>query len=244
MTGLPVASDRPAGRTGIGTRTLASFAVGLSAALAIVGLGLAAVAGPWYIGGALDRAGSAAILDLPAAEVHALSASVVEELFLGPGSFAQTVTGSDGRPVAFFGRLEASHLRDVQLLARILVLASLAAAIVVAVAIASAGRETWAWRAVARGAGALAVGLVVVGLAFAVAFEPAFTAFHLLFFPGGNWSFDPREARMVQLYPPAFWAELVLVFAAGALVFAVAVWAFARRRAGATPGAERMRANA
>ncbi len=82
-----------------------------------------------------------------------------------------------------------------------------------------------------RGAAGLAVGVALVGGFFAVAFEPAFTIFHLIFFPGGNWNFDQREARMVQLYPPPFWDELVLVFAALTLGLALTAWALARRRA-------------
>ena len=92
-----------------------------------------------------------------------------------------------------------------------------------------AGRAPWSSRAVARGAAGLAVGVTLAGAFFAVAFEPAFTLFHLIFFPGGNWSFDPREARMVQLYPTPFWEELVLVFALLAVGIAVLTWAFARR---------------
>jgi hypothetical protein len=231
MTGIPLASDRSAARADVAIPAAASAAVTLSAALVIVGLGLAVVASPWYIDGALDRAGSPAILGMSPAQAHALSAQVVAELFAGPGTFAQTVAGPDGRPVAFFGSLEASHLRDVQVLARLLVLASLASAVLLAGVLVRAGGRAWPWRAVARGAGGLALGLVLVGLAFAVAFEPAFTAFHLVFFPGGNWAFDPREARMVQLYPPAFWAELVLAFGTSAVAIAALVWAYARRRA-------------
>lgn len=231
MTGLPLATDRPADRVRVGARDLAAFAVALSTAFGLIGLALAVVANPFYLDGALDRAGSPAILALPPDEVHAISASVVGELFVGPGTFAQTVSGPGGGPTRFFGSSEAAHLRDVQFLARMLALAVIAAVMVLGIAAARSGGSAWVWRAIGRGAASLAAGLTAAGVFFAVAFEPAFTLFHLVFFPGGNWAFDPREARMVQLYPTPFWEELVLVFAASAAGLALLVWALARGRA-------------
>jgi integral membrane protein (TIGR01906 family) len=231
MTGLPFASDRAAERTRAIPRPLASIAVAFATVFVLIGLAGIVVATPWYLDGALDRAGSARILALPPEEVHAISNSVLAELFFGPGTFAQTMSGPDGAPVPFFGPSEAAHLLDVQVLARALVLFVLIAVVTLAVALARAGREAWTWRAISRGAAGLAVGVTLAGAFFAVAFEPAFTLFHLIFFPGGNWSFDPREARMVQLYPTPFWEELVLVFAVLALGVAILTWLFARRRA-------------
>ena len=231
MTGLPLASDRAAERTGSVSQALASISVVFATVFVLIGLAGIVVATPWYLDGALDRAGSARTLALPPEEVHAISNSVLAELFFGSGTFAQTMTGQDGAPLPFFAPAEAAHLRDVQVLARGLVLLVLIAAVTLTVAFVRAGREPRTWRAVSRGAAGLAVGVTLAGAFFAVAFEPAFTLFHLIFFPGGNWSFDPREARMVQLYPTPFWEELVLVFALLALGIAVLTWVLARRRA-------------
>jgi len=231
MTGLPLATERPAERDHVRMAALAPLLAAVSTAFVVIGLAGIVVASPWYLDGALDRAGSAANLGLPAGEVHALSRSVLAELFVGPGAFAQTVSAPDGTRVPFFGADEAAHLRDVQLLARLLVVIVIAAAVSLAAGLAQAGGQAWTWRAISRGAAALAVGLTGAGVLFAVAFEPAFTLFHVIFFPGGNWSFDPREARMVQLYPTPFWEEVVLVFAILAVGLALLVWAAARRRA-------------
>lgn len=231
MTGLPLATDRPADRAGIGASALAFAAVALSSALTIAGATLALWASPLYFDGALDRAGSAAILGLPPDEIHELSHSVWAELLIGPGTFAQTVTGSDGAPVTFFGPAEAAHLRDVQLLLRLFIGAVTGAVAVLAAAVVRSGERRWIWRAVAHGAGGLAVGVAAAGIFFAFAFEPAFTLFHLLLFPGGNWSFDPGVARMVQLYPTQFWEETTTVYAGLAVALAVLTWAVARRRA-------------
>ena len=72
---------------------------------------------------------------------------------------------------------------------------------------------------------------VVIGALFLVAFDAAFTLFHEIFFPGGNWSFDFATERLVQLYPIPFWQEATTVI--GGIVIAVSglVWWVARRRA-------------
>jgi Protein of unknown function (DUF1461) len=235
MTGLPqtevLLGDRPAERETTSARAVAAFSVAISTALVVIGLAGLIIATPWYLDGALDRAGSPAILGLSPDVTHAISWSTETELFFGSGAFAQTVIGPGGTPTRFFGASEAAHLRDVQLLARSLVVLILAGALVFALALARGQRQSWTWRAISRGAAGLAVGVTLVGGFFVVAFDAAFTLFHLIFFPGGNWSFDQREARMVQLYPPPFWDELVLVFAALTLALAIVVWALARRRA-------------
>jgi hypothetical protein len=231
LTSVPLVTERPAERAAAGRSALAALTVSLAAALAAAGIAFAVWIGSPYFDGALDRAGSAAILGLPPAEVHALSRSVVTELFVGDGEFAQTIGGPGGQPQRAFSATEASHFRDVQVLARLLSVAILVALAILVVGVVRAGRQRWFWGAVARGAKGLAVGLVIVGIVFAVAFEPAFTLFHLIFFPGGNWSFDPQVARMVQLYPTPFWEEVVIVYALLAVGLAVVLWAVSRARA-------------
>ncbi len=65
----------------------------------------------------------------------------------------------------------------------------------------------WFWRAVARGAAGLAIGAAVVGAAFFVFFDTAFTLFHELFFAAGTWGFDPATDRLVQRFPYPCWTE-------------------------------------
>ena len=225
---VPFAPHAPAGavRTGF----LPRLAVALATAIAILGATIALVAEPLYLDGALDRAGSARNLGVTAAEARAISESVVLELVAGPGSFTQTMTGPDGARVRVFVASEASHLRDVRTLLLLVVAAVLASGAVLVVG-AGRVRGAWFWRAVARGAAGLALTLLAVGVFFAVAFDAAFTLFHLVAFPGGNWSFDPSTERMVQLYPTAFWQEVTVVLAVLAIGLAAATWLLARRRA-------------
>ena len=77
----------------------------------------------------------------------------------------------------------------------------------------------------------LAVGAVVIGSAFAIAFDQAFTIFHDLLFPAGNWEFDPATDRLVQLFPYDFWTETSVAIAVVGLLLTLATWAFARRMA-------------
>jgi hypothetical protein len=77
-------------------------------------------------------------------------------------------------------------------------------------------------RAMARGGGAaalavardgsLAAAAVVAGLGVAsiVAFEPLFLLFHQLFFPQGNYLFDPATSNLVRLYPDWYWEGITL----------------------------------
>jgi integral membrane protein (TIGR01906 family) len=100
--------------------------------------------------------------------------------------------------------------------------ALLAALLLAAVAAASRGRR-WFWRAMATGARILAVGVVVVGIAFALFFDAAFELFHEVFFPAGTYSFDARTERLVQLFPDQFWSETSVAIAGAILVLAVLV---------------------
>jgi integral membrane protein (TIGR01906 family) len=50
-------------------------------------------------------------------------------------------------------------------------------------------------------------------------FDSAWESFHEVIF-SGNWRFNPVTDRLIQIYPPAFWQEIV--FLIGLLVVAEA----------------------
>jgi uncharacterized membrane protein len=84
---------------------------------------------------------------------------------------------------------------------------------------------------VRSGALALAGGVTVLGIVAAVAFEPAFEVFHRLFF-AGNYSFDPRTDRLVQIFPAQLWFETTIAVGVGIAALALVVaWASGRRAA-------------
>ncbi|HEY8168225.1 MAG: DUF1461 domain-containing protein [Candidatus Limnocylindrales bacterium] len=181
---------------------------------------------PLYLHGALDRAGSAGLLGVSVAEAHALSDATIGELVLGPGTFDVPFRGG-----SFYDAAEASHLRDARTVLGGLLVVAGGSLIVLAVALARSRRTARTWRAMAAGAGTLVVAFVVIGLAFALAFDAAFTLFHEIFFPAGNWAFDPATQRLVQLYPIPFWQEVTLVLGAVILIAGTSLWWLARRRA-------------
>ena len=91
-------------------------------------------------------------------------------------------------------------------------------------------------RAIGLGGAATAIGVVVIGIVGLIAFEPLFELFHRVFFPGGNWAFDPRTEHLVQLYPYAFWQLIAAGLGIVAGVLGIITWAVARWVAGPATG--------
>ncbi len=204
--------------------------------MAIIALAVLPLLTPWFIHPALDAAGSAERLAMTAAQSHTFSDRSVGELVLGPGAF--DFTAPDGRP--FYDVDERRHLSDARTLLGIFLIAGgLGLIAIAALSRVRAGRAE-VWLTVARAGAVTAVGVVVVGIVALVAFDSLFTLFHQVFFPGGNWSFDPSSQRLVQLYPFGFWQ--IAAGALGALVFLLGLgtWLLGRwaaRRSGASSAA-------
>lgn len=206
--------------------SLAGVAVSVATALGILAGAVLLVLPPFVLHPLLDAAGSATFLGVTSAEAHRSSDLTVTELLLGPGTFAFAGPGGG----TLFDALEASHLRDARaLLFGFLAVAALAI-VLVALHLLRAPRGA-AWRRVARGGGGLTAGILVLGAVALLAFEPAFESFHRIFFPGGNWAFDPGSQRLVQLYPLPFWRYVSALVGAIAAVLGAATWWWGRRRA-------------
>ena len=71
-----------------------------------------------------------------------------------------------------------------------------------------------------RTAGLIGTAALALALTFAVAFEPAFLAFHAVFFPPGTFLFEPGS-NLITLFPDGFWFDASL--AAGATIFLSAI---------------------
>lgn len=77
--------------------------------------------------------------------------------------------------------------------------------------------------AVAAGSGVLVVIGGVIGIGVLFFFDAAFLLFHRVFFAQGNFTFDPRTQRLVQLLPDQFWTESVTAVALVGFAIAVLV---------------------
>lgn len=150
--------------------------------------------------------------------------------------WSRYVTGGSSEPPRFgsplFSDDEYRHMADVR---RVFDAAKLAVPLSLVVLVvrlrrsrARSPREMWAL--VRRGA-LTAAGLVaLVGAVAAVAFEPLFLLFHRVFFPQGNYLFDPATSNLVRLYPDWYWEGLTLRIGATFLALALALAAFAAAR--------------
>jgi hypothetical protein len=193
--------------------------------LAIIALAVLPLLTPWFIHAALDAAGSAERLGVTAAQAHALSDRSVEELVLGPGTFA--IAAPDGTPL--YDASERSHLADARTLLGIFLIAGGLGIVFIGATLArGAARRPAVWRTVAAAGLATASVVLVLGAVSVVAFDPLFTLFHQVFFPGGNWSFDPGSQRLVQLYPFAFWQIAAAALGVTVLLLALGTWLLGR----------------
>jgi len=211
-------------------RRIASVGVAVSTALAIVAAVLLVLTTPLYMHPALDQSQSAAYLGTVPATARQLSDLTIHELYAGPGTFAFSWTPG-GVVQPFYDAAEIQHLQAVHVvLFGFLALAAIGVLLLM-VGLATVRGAAWFWRAMARGAISVASALLVIGVFAAVAFEQAFTLFHEIFFPGGDWSFDPATEHLVQLYPTAFWELTAGVLVGASVLIGLVVWWFARRRA-------------
>jgi len=179
---------------------------------------------PVWVGFDQNRNDVSGLTGYSPAQVEQITGSILSDLVFGPPNFDVTANGA---PV--LDLRERSHMADVRTVLLGLGFAALVAAVLLAlVGVASRGRR-WFWLAAAAGARVLAVGVIVVGLAFAVFFDQAFSMFHEIFFAPGTYSFDPRTEKLVQLFPDQFWSETSVALAATVLVLAIVVAVIGRR---------------
>ncbi len=149
---------------------------------------------------------------------HTTGATV--ELELGPlleehRVWSTYVTGGISDPPApgrFYTADEISHMSDVRGVfdgAKLLIPAGL---FVMAIRLQRARtRSAEAMlRLIRDGAVAAGITIAAIGIVAAFAFEQAFLLFHQVFFPQGNFLFDPATSNLVRLYPDWYWQGVTL----------------------------------
>lgn len=210
-----------------------SVAVALATAVVLVAVAILPFLSPAWVGFEQGRTGVAALTGYSASEVQTVTNAILADLVIGPPDFDVMV-----KRFEVLTEAERSHMRDVRsVFAAFYAAAALALVVVVAAfGLARRGSPGWtradAWRAARRGAIGLGLGVVVVGVVAAVAFDAAFELFHRVFFPGGNFAFDPRTSRLVQLFPFEFWFETTIAVGATIVLLAVVTaWLGSRRLA-------------
>ncbi len=193
-----------------------ALAFGASMAVLILLVGPLLLFNPWFTSALQARHGVADAFDTSRGEVDRVTGEILADLY-ADGSFDAALAG--GEPL--LDDSERSHMHDVSRLVRILAGVALAAA---AVAVASAivlrreRRRTGLILLVASGG--VGVAALLLAGTFAAAFEPAFLAFHEIFFPPGTYLFA-EGSNLITLFPQGFWFDAAL--AAGATIILAAL---------------------
>ena len=206
--------------------TIAGALVSIATVIAIVGLTIALFFNPVWIEFAQERADVPALTGYTREQVRAATGSILADIFVGPPVFAVAVAN---QPV--LGETERSHMVDVHQVVRMFAALVAIAVLALVVTVWPNRRRAWVWRAVVRGSTALALAGVVIGVAVVFFFDAAFLAFHLVFFPQGNFLFDPRTQRLTALFPEQLFTETAIALTLSGIAAAVMVMFLARRAA-------------
>lgn len=191
---------------------------GLSLAVIIVLLGPLVLFNPLFTSALQVRHDVAAELGTTQAEVERVTGSYLADIYLD-GDFGASLDGQG----PLLDESERSHMTDVSRLVRLL-----AGILILALVVAGV---TGAWlrherrrqgRIMLIAAGAVGAAAVVLAAIFAVAFEPAFLAFHRLFFRPGTYLFA-TGSELIVLFPQPFWFDAALLAGAAIVLGAVVV---------------------
>ncbi len=207
---------------------LAALVVGVATALVVVAVAILPFLSPAWVGFEQERAQATAWTGYTPAQVRAATDSILSDLVLGPPSFDVQVAG-----VPVLNDRERGHMRDVRGVFMAFFLAAAIAALVLAGAFAlERGRgRARLWRRVSR-AGIAIAGVTLIGGAIGMtSFDAAFMLFHELFFPQGNYLFNPQTDRLVQLFPDAFWVDTSVAIGLVIVTLSVVLAVLGRRRA-------------
>ncbi|HYO44438.1 MAG TPA: DUF1461 domain-containing protein [Candidatus Limnocylindrales bacterium] len=208
---------------------LAALATGLAATLVIVALSILPFLNPVWVGFAQGRAQAEAWTGFTTAQLAEVTNPILWDLVVGPPDFDASL---DGAPV--LKESERSHMRDVRgVFFGFFAVAAVAAVVLVALFLGARGsvaRQRF-WQRLAKSGVVIVAVTVVGGIAGLLFFDTAFILFHEVFFPGGNYLFDYRTDRLVQLFPEQFWVESTIGVGIVIIGLSLLLSFVARRRA-------------
>jgi integral membrane protein (TIGR01906 family) len=213
----------------VGSR-LGGWLVAAAAAVVILGASIAPFLAPPVVRFEQDRTGVGGLTGYTPAELDGVTGALLGDLVFWRGDFDVAV---DRAPV--LGDTERAHMRDVRTVFTAFWVVVLVGAVGLLVAFrrsrGSLDARADTWRSVGRGARILAVAIAVAGALVLVAFDAVFEVFHRLFFSAGSYTFDPATAKLVQLFPEAFWSEIAVAVGVVVLGAAILTAFLAARRA-------------
>ena len=207
----------------------AAATTAVAAAIVVIAIAILPFLTPAWIAFEQGRTDAAALTGYSEPDLRFATNAILHDLVLGPPDFAVEVNG-----VAVLEERERGHMRDVRTVFAGFAVLALGATVLLIGLVAGArrrGQPERAWAAVSSGMRWLIGGIVVAGVISAAAFDAVFETFHQVFFPGGNYTFDPRTDHLVQLFPFAFWSETTIVLGAVILALAAVLAVVTGRRA-------------
>lgn len=173
---------------------------------------------PWLTSALQDRHGVPEALGSSGEEVDRVTGSILVDLYTG-GDFGVGL----GSEEPLLDEAERSHMRDVSRFVRLLwVVVGLAGATMALSAALMRHEPGRVGRLMLLSAGGVGTAALILAIVFAVAFEPAFLAFHAIFFPPGTYLFA-AGSELILLFPSGFWFDAAL--AAGASIVVTALGA-------------------
>jgi integral membrane protein (TIGR01906 family) len=200
-------------------------AVAVATAVVLLAISIPPFLNPAWVSWEQGRAEATAWTGYSTTELRTATDAILSDLIVGPPRFDVAV---GGEPV--LSPAERSHMVDVRgVFVGLAVLAVVSVVVLVLAHRASRSRGSF-WAAVRAGAAGLGVAVVAIGIIGAFAFD----VFHRLFFAGGTYTFDPRTARLVQLFPERFWFETSMAVGVLILVLCAVTWLVAGRRRSGT----------
>lgn len=126
-------------------------------------------------------------------------------------------TDINGKPAQFYNDSEKSHMADVRelfvkciFLRAIFILTCLAISGYLIVITGAKAALYHLSKGYIRVCLLIIITVLLIGLLAATDFTKYFTIFHEIFFSQGNWMFDPRESRMINMLPEGFFSDCAL----------------------------------
>jgi hypothetical protein len=189
--------------------------LGVSLATVILLAGPLLLFNPLFTSALQQRHEVAAAFGVAQSEVDRVTTEILVDL-VTDGDFDAAFGGDQ----PLLDERERSHMHDVARLVRVLGIVVLVSAVVaVLCARRMRGEPRRVGAVMLRTAAVIGAAALALALTFAIAFEPAFLAFHAIFFPPDSYLFVPGS-NLITLFPEGLWFDASLAAGASILLSA------------------------